>query len=271
VGGPPIPVSPGAEPRAGQSPARFRPSVGGGRPAEGGAFEEQLWHDLTERWWAEGRDVIRREWIEAGRTFEWVGPLIRTSWEAGPFPVPVEAPAATTERYEGPIAVMTLNGHTRVVFGPWQVVIRGLGGWSEKRVLARWEVFTSWVAGEGVLRELRERHIEPIALGASEALFAGASELRWLFGSELRLGGASEVFFLGASELRLIGASETLFLGASEYRALGASELGLRGASEQLGGGASARAAGGASELSFGGASERWGGASEITADGRAD
>jgi hypothetical protein len=238
------------------------PHAGGGDTIEAqGPLAEQLWHSLTERWWTEGRDVIRREWVEAGRTFEWVGPLIRTSWEAGPFPVPVEAPAAVSERYEGPVAVYTINGQTRVVFGPWQLVIRGLGGWAERRVLARWEVFTSWIAGEGVVRELRERSIAPTALppGASEAAFAGASELRWLVGSELRLAGASEVYFLGASELRMLGASETLLLGASEYRLAGASEVRFGGASEQLVGGASERAAGGASEVSWGGASERVG------------
>jgi hypothetical protein len=217
-----------------------------------GAVEELIWRGLTERWWAEGRDVIRREWTEAGRTFEWMGPLIRTSWEAGPFPVPVEAPAVVHERYEGPVAVYTVNGQTRVVFGPWQVVIRGLGGWAEKRTIARWEVYTSWVAGEGVVRELQALRIAPMALvpGASEALFAGASELRWLFGSELRLAGASEVYLLGASELRMFGASESMAVGASEVR--------FRGASEVL--------FGGASELHLGGASEQWGGASEAAA-----
>ncbi len=232
-----------------------------------GPFEQLLWHTLTERWWSEGHEVIRREWIEAGRTFDWVGPLIRTTWEAGPFPVPVEAPVAFSERYEGPIAVYSVGGQTRVVFGPWQVVIRGLAGWAEKRVLARWEVFTSWVAGEGVIRELQARQIAPVTLGAggaSEALLGGASELRWLFGSELRLAGASEVYLLGASELRLFGASETLFVGASELRFRGASEMLLRGGSEWRLGGGSEQLAAGASEQRLGGASEyQWGGASE--------
>jgi hypothetical protein len=58
------------------------------------------------------------------------------------------------------------------------------------------------------------------ALGASERL--GASEQRWISGSELRLAGASELWRLGASELRLGGASEILFVGASEW--LGGSE-----------------------------------------------
>lgn len=253
-----------AAPATGPAPAR---SLAGARRGEGrgsaaaetprgdtidahGPLGELLWRSLTERWWTEGRDVIRREWVEAGRTFEWVGPLIRTSWEAGPFPVPVEAPRAVSERYEGPVAVVTVNGQTRVVFGPWQLVIRGLGGWAERRVLARWEVFTSWIAGENVVRELQAHRIAPTALapGASEAAFVGASELRWLFGSELRLAGASEVYFLGASELRMLGASETLLFGASEYRLAGASEMRLGGASEQVGGGASEARWGGASE-----------------------
>jgi hypothetical protein len=211
--------------------------------------------------------------MEAGRTFEWMGPLLRTAWEAGPFPVPVEVPGPVTERYEGPVTVYALDGRTRIVFGPWRVVIRGLGGWAEKHILSTWNVSTSWVVGEGVLRELQRSVIRPVAEagGASEAFLEGASELRWILGSEARLGGASEVYLLGASELTHLGASETFLLGASEYRFRGASEMllaggsewRLGGASEEVLGGASESAGWGASEMRLGGASEAWGGASE--------
>jgi hypothetical protein len=216
-----------------------------GRGADG------AWHELMERMWSETHDVIRRDWVEAGRTFEWVGPLVRTSWEAGPFPIPVDVPQPSSERYEGAAAVYTVDGKTRIVFGPWQVVIRGLSGWAERRVLARWDVHTSWLVGEGFVSELRRHQIEPstLTVGGSEIRIEGASELRWLFGSELRLAGASEAFFLGASELRLLGASETMLLGASEYRYRGASELLVGGASEAQWGGAS-ESLGGASEMS---------------------
>jgi hypothetical protein len=214
--------------------------------------EEAAWRELTARLWSEHSEVIRRDWVEAGRAFEWLGPLVRTSWEAGPFPVPVDLPEVVTERHEGPTAVYSFNGQTRVVFGPWQVVIRGLGGWAERRVLARWDIHTSWVAGDGFVSELRRQRLDPSALmvGGSEAFFEGASELRWLFGSELRLSGASEVFFLGASELRRVGASEMLLAGASEYRFAGASELRYAGASEAAYHGASELLGLGASEHS---------------------
>jgi len=259
VGGAPVPTGGGDG-----APENAAP---GAKAGNGEPLEQALWRALTERWSTEGYEVIRREWLEAGRTFEWMGPLIRTHWEAGPFAVPVEAPTEVVERYEGPVTVYTSNGHTRVVFGPWEVVIRGLSGWAERRVLARWEVYTSWVVGEGVVRELLSRSILPIALtagGASEGLLLGASEMRWLFGSEQRLAGASDVFLLGASELRMLGASETLFLGASESRLRGASEWRALGASEWWQAGASENIVAGASERRLGGGSEQlWGGASE--------
>ena len=229
-----------------------------GVPVVGDIDQRWAWHDLMTRLWGETHEVIRRDWVEAGRTFEWVGPLVRTSWEAGPFPVPVDVPQPTSEHYEGPVAVYSVDGKTRIVFGPWQVVIRGLSGWADKRVLARWDVHSSWIVGEGFVSELRRQQIEPRALtvGGSELMFEGASELRWLFGSELRLAGASEVYLLGASELRLIGASETLLAGASEYRYGGASEVVAGGASEYRYGGASEQLVGGASESHLGGASE---------------
>jgi hypothetical protein len=214
---------------------------------------EPRWTTLAEMARSITGETVLREWMETGRKFEWVGPLIRTHWEAGPFPVPVEVPGPAVERYEGPVTIVTRDGMTRVVYGPWQVVIRGLQGWAERRVLATWEVFTSWTVSEGFARQLTSVAREA-TVGASEVL--GASELRWLLGSEARLGGASEVFFLGASELRMLGASEQWLLGASEYRLLGGSEWRLVGASEW-------RMQGASEQLQWGGSEARLGGASE--------
>ena len=220
-------------------------------------------HDFLKTEWIGGHG--RLEWFGTGQRFEWVGPVTRTSWEAGPFPMAVEAPGLVEERHEGPVIVQKIGEKTRVIYGPWEVVIRGVGAHAEGRVLARWEVRKSWVSDVGfevVGGALRWRALaaEPGAArlpGASEALLAGASERRWLAGSEVRLAGASEVFKVGASEFRYLGASETLFAGASEKRYRGASERLARGASERLGRGASERVHAGASERAYAGASER--------------
>ena len=211
-------------------------------------------HDFLKTEWIGGHG--RLEWFAAGQRFEWVGPVVHTSWEAGPFPVPVEAPGLVEERHEGPVLVQKIGEKTRVIYGPWEVIIRGVGARAEGRVLARWEVRKSWVSDVGfevVGGALRWRALAPEQgtarlPGASEALLAGASERRWLAGSEVRLAGASEVFKVGASEFRYLGASETLFAGASEKRYRGASERLARGASERLGRGASEGRLGGASE-----------------------
>jgi hypothetical protein len=227
-------------------------------------------HDFLRTEWIGGHG--RLEWFATGQRFEWVGPVVKTSWEAGPFPMPVEAPGIVEERHEGPVLVQKVGDRTRVIYGPWEVVIRGIGAHAEGRVLARWEVRKSWVSDVGFEVEggtVRWRALTPEGVaarrpGASEALLAGASERRWLRGSEVRLAGASEVFRVGASEFRYLGASETLFAGASERRYRGASERRLRGASEKLARGASERFARGASERLYAGASERIkGGASE--------
>jgi hypothetical protein len=218
-------------------------------------------HDLLDAEWIGGHG--RLEWFASGQRFEWVGPVEHTSWEAGPFPVPIEAPGLVEERHEGPVIVQKIGEKTRVIYGPWQVVIRGIGGRAEGRVLARWEVRKSWVSDVGfevVGGALRWRALAPAEgaarpPGSSEGLLVGASERGWMVGSEVRLAGASEVFRVGASEFRYLGASETLFAGASEMRYRGASEQYLRGASEKLARGASERL--GASERRLGGASEK--------------
>ena len=155
----------------------------------------------------------------------------------------------------GELSIRTEGGLTHVMYGPWQVVIRGLGARAERKVLAVWETYRSWVGHSGVASHVVTRGM--LTPGGSEQVALGASELRWRVASELRLGGASEVFRLGASELRYLGASETLYSGASEWRLRGASELRFLGASRWLYGGASEQRSGGASEWLFPGASER--------------
>jgi hypothetical protein len=225
-------------------------------------------HDFLATEWIGGHG--RLEWFGTGQRFEWVGPTMHTTWEAGPFPMPIEVPGLVEERREGPVLVQKIGEKTRVIYGPWEVVIRGIGARAEGRVLARWEVRKSWVSDVGfevVGGALRWRALARAKgaarpPGSSEGLLAGASERRWMAGSEVRLAGASEIFRVGASEFRYRGASETLFAGASEVRYRGASEVRYRGASERRLRGASERLVKGASERLFAGASER-GGASE--------
>ena len=198
--------------------------------------------------WQEGGEWVRE------RTLFWEGPIIRTAWEAGPFLYPVEPPRYVEERYEGMATVRSVDGRSHIVYGPWRVVIRGLGARAERKIMAVWEVHRSWIAGAGVA--VRTVSGAAGAAGGSEQLFLGASELHQRAASELRLGGASELYLLGASELRLGGASELYLLGASELRYLGASEWRERGASETRYAGASERLYPGASERAWSGASE---------------
>lgn len=219
-----------------------------------------------------GGRVVREEsvgtaWREWGgwvheRTSEWEGPIVRTSWEAGPFSLPVEPPRYMEEHYDGSVTVHSVEGMTHIVHGPWQVVIRGVGARAERKVLAVWEVRHSWVTDTGVA--VRGLGGTANVHGGSEQVMLGASELLWRAGSELRLGGASELYLLGASELRYLGATERFFVGASEWRARGASEQRYLGASEWRERGASESRYAGASERLYPGASEQaWPGASE--------
>jgi uncharacterized protein len=218
---------------------------------------------LTEWSWAGWEELFHTEWIDGRRFLEWSTPVIRSSWEKGPFALPVELPTTSEERFEGPVTVYPLeDGRSRIVYGPWQVVIRGIGGKAESHTITRWEMEASWVVSMGFERVVRQLvpsvagafgEIAPATLGSSEAL--GASERRWLSASELRLRGASEVHFIGASELRLGGASETILGSASERRILGGSERVGWGSSEFRVGGASEKILG-SSETRIG-ASER--------------
>jgi hypothetical protein len=214
------------------------------------------------------------EWVRE-RTVEWEGPLVRTTWEAGPFSYPVEPARYVEERYEGTVTVRSVEGRSHIVHGPWRVVIRGLGPRAERRILGVWEVRRSWIAHTGLavhgVGQVPGVPGVASTAGGSEQIL-GASGLHWRAASEVRLGGASEVYFLGASEVRHLGASETLYAGASEWRAMGASEVRYLGASEWIERGASEARFAGASERLYPGASERramgaseraWSGASE--------
>jgi hypothetical protein len=187
--------------------------------------------------------------LETTRSRRWEGPARWSSWEAGPFTHDVDAPGPLTESFVGGMRVYRSGAKTHVVYGPWEVVIRGLEAYRRRSVLARWELHRSWISEEG--REIRRSDlVEGDLMAGSSAFFApGASERRWLAGSELRLGGASELLWMGASERRLGGASEREYLAASEWLMRGASERRIRGASEGRLGGASERRLGGASEI----------------------
>jgi len=214
---------------------------------------------------ADGEWILRDESFGTGwesvfdwagtQKLEWEGSLIRTSWDAGPFPYPVEPSPYIEERFGGTVTVRSVDGRTHIVYGPWHVVIRGLGARAERKVLAIWETYRSWVGQTGGAAHLTTRGGR--TPGGSEQIALGASERHWGAASELRLGGASEVYRLGASELRYLGASETLYSGASEWRLQGASERRFLGASQWLSGGASELRYAGASEQLYGGASER--------------
>jgi hypothetical protein len=231
------------------------PDLGGGGAGGGGGAQVGP-HAFERRW--EWREVmgggVTHTWTGEHTQVEWIGPLIRSAWEAGPFTYAVQSPAYVEEWNEGTMTVRKDQGQVHIVYGPWQVLIRGIGAHAERRVLATWEIRRTWATTVGV--ERAETIWRQLAPGSSEWVAQGGSERVWMGGSELRLGGASELFLVGASELRLGGASETQFKGASEWMMRGASERIMRGASEWMFGGASERTFAGASERMFAGASE---------------
>ncbi len=224
----------------------------GGAPIELHEWSWAGWEELLQTTWQE---LIRTRWRDGQPPLDGSTPVLHSTWESGPFDVAVDPPRVTEEFYEGPVTVIPAeNGKTRIIYGPWQVLVRGLGGHAEKRVLARWEVAASWVLEMGVervVRTLSPSHLgnaeragpDTLMVGSSAAF--GASERRWLSASELRLRGASEVFYAGASELRWGGASE--LLAGSERRLAGASEKLWLGGSEKVWLGASEGRLGGAS------------------------
>jgi hypothetical protein len=260
--------------RAGPGPTDTRNEASPAGLSEGerdGAYQAEQGHGhheivhriivqmLEQRW--DWERAFSHEWASGVSSIEWQGPVVRTSWEAGPFTFPVEVPGYIEQRFEGRSVVYAEHGTTHIIYGPWQVVIRGIGAHAERKVLGMWEIFRSWVSSAGMaIRNETWRATHP---GGSETIM-GASERRFVGGSEVRLRGASELFQLGASELLRKGGSETLYAGASERRIRGASELTWKGASERRLGGASERTLAGASEWTGRGASELLtGGASE--------
>src|SRR6185295_5095906 len=215
-------------------------------------------HAFERRW--EWRELVgggvRQSWQGERTQLEWIGPLIRSAWEAGPFTYAVQSPAYVEEWNDGTMTVRSEHGKVHIVYGPWQVVIRGIGARAERRVLATWEIRRTWATEVGTER-MGPTQWRELAPGSSELVALGASERSWIGGSELRLGGASELFMMGASELRFGGASEVRFSGASEWLMRGASERMYGGASEWLYRGASEQMYVGASEQIYAGASER--------------
>jgi hypothetical protein len=131
----------------------------------------------------------------------------------------VNVPEPVWETHGGEVTSFEVDGRTHVVFGPWQVVVRGLDAFEERRVVSRWTIYRSWA-----VESCRETSLEgtPRRMAGSSALLGG-SERRFLSASELRLSGSSELLYRGASERRYVAASEKLLRGGSERRLGGAS------------------------------------------------
>ena len=165
-------------------------SSGPDQPDRDGMGEDVI-AGVRRRMWegrlaVEGGELVERQtWEEAGTTelypelsygWSWEGDREVASWSAGPFSYPVELRSGLVrESYAGTARTFRVNGRTHVVWGPWQIVIRGVGAHAEQEVLARWEVYRSWTSSGW-------REVEPTAgrgqpVGSSE-LMAGASE-RW--------------------------------------------------------------------------------------------
>jgi hypothetical protein len=231
-------------------------AVPGSHPPAGGMEPISNWNWSAKpiEWQDVGRFALgmgpehRVEWEEvqsAGtiafhRRISWESPTMITSWESGPLTYPVEVPLPVRESFVGKTRIFKVADKTHVVYGPWQVIIRGLGAHQSRTILSRWEVFRAWqTVSQREVQEFAVSGVGPAAaagaalgVGASERLLRGASELSFAGGSALRLLGGSEVFLLGASELRLGGASELLFAAASEIMFMGASERRFAGSSE---------------------------------------
>jgi hypothetical protein len=245
---------------AGPAPGSWSPGGAAGMIPEGVHFAEGFTDLRRLLWGARSEDSFPTQYLrweeiaetevdaDVIRSWTWQSGDVQTdSWTSGPFSYPVAAPLPVQETYGGPARVFRSGSRTHVVWGPWQVVIKGIGAHAEREELGRWEIFRSWSAtGWKVIRTPGEG-ASVIAmggsggrLGASEQRLGGASERFRLGASELRLGGASERSFIGSSELRLGGSSERNFSGSSELRLGGGSEGRLGGGSEgRLGGGGS--------------------------------
>ena len=202
--------------------------VGGGPGPGGGGAEEtpaNEWSEWTEhggfpvprgqrlfgRTW-QRQEGVTHQWSTDWSKTEWVGPVLRTEWESGPFTYPVDVPEGSIEVQDnGEVAVRSEGGRTHVMYGPWQVVIRGIGARAERRVLGTWE-YRKQISVEGGV-ERTTTFGGGYAPGSSEWMMMGASERAWMGASELLYRGASELWLLGASEMMFVGASERAFPG----------------------------------------------------------
>jgi hypothetical protein len=259
-GGEGLPYNPMFFQQGGGQLGQVRRFMWGGRLVEGELYGSEIFR------WEEVANVELT--AEVFHSWSWQAGAELESWSAGPFAHSVESPQAVQQVFGGNARVYRSGPRTHVVWGPWQVVIKGLGAHAEREVLGKWEIFRSWT-GAGLPSGLQLGDVSGI-----NGVNGGTSPMTvtQIGASEIRLGGASERFRIGASELRLGGASERAFIGASELRFAGASERSWRGSSELLLAGASERRLGGASELRYGGASEwRLGGASEMRLGGASD
>ncbi|HEY0707063.1 MAG TPA: DUF4912 domain-containing protein [Polyangia bacterium] len=239
-GGEGLPYNPMFFQQGGGQLGQVRRFMWGGRFAGDG----ELYPTEIFRW----EEVANVEFdAEVFRSWSWESGAELESWSAGPFAFAVESPQAVQHLFGGSARVFRSGPRTHVVYGPWQVVIKGLGAHAEREVLGKWEIFRSW-SGTG---------LPPgVQLGGEGAGVVQSANVLHVGASEIRLGGASERYRIGASEIRLGGASERMFVGSSELRFAGASERSWKGASELLLAGSSERRIGGASELRSGGASE---------------
>ena len=156
--------APGGRRRAAQGPGPGRRrGAGGGAPAAAAPAARNEWQDWTEYAGSRcprGQRLFGRTLAAAGSApassgpangpqTEWVGPVLRTEWEAGPFTYPVDVPEGSIEVQDnGEVSVRSEGGRTHVVYGPWQVVIRGIGARAERRVLGTWE-YRRQIAVEG--------------------------------------------------------------------------------------------------------------------------
>ncbi|HSS40778.1 MAG TPA: DUF4912 domain-containing protein [Polyangia bacterium] len=258
----------GGSPGGGDAP-NGGPGPGGGgwsdwSPGHEG-FPVPVGHRVFNRRW-DWQEATGTAWTGELTRSEWIGPLLRTEWEAGPFTYPIEIPSSVEVHDGGEMSVRTEHGQVHVVYGPWQVVIRGIGARAQRRVLGTWEFRRQIAVSGGAERfgTMTGSTNGTYAPGSSEWMALGSSERAWMGSSELLFGGASELWLMGASETRLGGSSELMYSGASELRMRGASERMFAGATERLFRGSSERIAGGASEQMLAGASERrLGGGSE--------
>src|SRR4029079_7689940 len=185
---------------------------GGGAPGPGEEWAEWTEHAgfpvprgqrIFGRTW-QRHEGVTHQWAGGWEKTEWVGPALRTEWESGPFAFPVDVPEGSIEIQDsGEVAVRSEGGRTHVMYGPWQVVIRGIGARAERRVLGTWEYRKQISVEGGVAR--KNNFGGGFAPGSSEWMMMGASERAWMGASELLYRGASEMWMLGAGGVVLAG------------------------------------------------------------------